>query len=148
MVLQVSDNIISELRVSGPSTEEEINNAERELGVKFPPEYREFLAKYGAAMGPGYEVAGVTREALDPDQPPMWDNVVRATRSLRNSHGKVGNYDDLIVISGDGMDITFYLRTKGDAAGKVLALGPGVEKEVAGSLSEFIARIHSGELNV
>ena len=41
MVLQVSDNIIRELTVSGPSTEEEINNAERELGVRFPPEYRE-----------------------------------------------------------------------------------------------------------
>ena len=75
MVLQVSDNIISELRVSGPSTEEEINNAERELGVKFPPEYREFLAKYGAAMGPGYEVAGLTREIPDPTNRPcgtMW----------------------------------------------------------------------------
>jgi hypothetical protein len=30
MVLQVSDNIISELTISGPSTEEEINNAERD----------------------------------------------------------------------------------------------------------------------
>jgi SMI1-KNR4 cell-wall len=146
MVLQVSDNIISELMVSGPSSEEEITNAERELGVRFPPEYREFLAKYGAARIAGYEIAGLTHQ--DPDQPPMWDSVVRATRSLRDSHGKVGNYDDLIAISGDGMDIIFYLRTKGDAAGKVLALGPGVEKEVAGSLSEFIARIHSGELNV
>jgi hypothetical protein len=42
----------------------------------------------------------------------------------------------------------FSRNSKGDAAGKVRALGPGVEKEVAGSLSEFIARIHSGELNV
>jgi hypothetical protein len=42
----------------------------------------------------------------------------------------------------------FSRNSKGDAAGKVLALGPGVEKGVAGSLSEFIARIHSGEVNV
>jgi hypothetical protein len=30
MVLQVSDNIIRELTISGPPTEEEINNAERD----------------------------------------------------------------------------------------------------------------------
>jgi SMI1-KNR4 cell-wall len=146
MVLQVSDNIISALTVSGPSTEEEINTGERELGVQFPPEYREFLAKYGAARIAGYQIAGLTHQ--DPDQPPLWDSVIQATRSLRDRHGKVGDYDDLIAISGDGMDITFYLRTKGDASGRVLALGPGVEKEVAGTLSEFISRIHSGELNV
>ena len=146
MVLQVSDNIISELKVSGPSTEEQIKTAERQLGVKFPSEYREFLAKYGAARIAGYQIAGLTHQ--DPEQPPMWDSVVQATRSLRDLHGKVGDYDDLIAISGDGMDITFYLRTKGDAAGKVLALGPGVEKEVAGTFSEFISRIYGGELNV
>ena len=146
MVLQVSNNIVSELRVSGPSSEEEITNAERELGARFPPEYREFLAKYGAARIAGYQIAGLTHQ--DPEQPPMWQSVVSATRLLRDSYGKVGIYDDLIAISGDGMDITFYLRTKGDAAGKVLALGPGVEREVASSLSEFIARIHSGELYV
>ena len=146
MVLQVSDNIIRELTVSGPSSEEEIKSAERELGVQFPLEYREFLAKYGAARIAGYQIAGLTHQ--DPEQPPMWDSVVQATRSLRDLHGKVGDYDDLIAISGDGMDITFYLRTKGDAAGKVLALGPGVEKEVAGTFSEFISRIYGGELNV
>src|SRR5215475_7713711 len=142
MALQVSDYIISELTVSGPSTEEEINTAERELGVKFPPEYREFLAKYGAARIAGYQIAGLTHQ--DPDQPPLWDSVVRATRSLRDRHGKIGHYDDLIAISGDGMDITFYLRTKEDTSGRVLALGPGVEKEVASTLSEFIDRIHRG----
>ena len=143
MVLQVSDNVIRELTVSGPSSEEEIKSAERELGVQFPLEYREFLAKYGAARVAGYYIAGLTHQ--DPDQPPMWDSVVRATRTLRDKHGKVGNYDDLIAVSGDGMDITFYLRTKGDASGTVLALGPGVEKEVAGTFSEFISKIHSGE---
>ena len=146
MVLQVGDNIIRELTVSGPSTEEEINTAERELGVRFPPEYREFLAKYGAARIAGYQIAGLTHQ--DSDEPPLWDSVVQATRSLRDRHGKVGDYDDLIAISGDGMDITFYLRTKGDALGRVLALGPGVEKEVACTFSEFIFRIHSGELNI
>jgi hypothetical protein len=146
MVLQVSDNIIRDLTVSGPTSEEEIKSAERELGVQFSPEYREFLAKYGAARIAGYQIAGLTHQ--DPDQPPLWDSVIQATRSLRDRHGKVGDYDDLIAISGDGMDITFYLRTKGDASGTVLALGPGVEKEVAGTFSEFISRIHSGELNV
>ena len=146
MALQVSDNILSELKVSGPSTEEEIKNAERELGVQFPPEYREFLARYGAARIAGYQIAGLTHQ--DPDQPPMWDSVVRVTRSQRDRHGKIGHYDDLIAISGDGMDITFYLRTRADVSGSLLALGPGVEKEVARTLSEFISRIHSGELNV
>src|SRR5262249_53414904 len=92
MVLQVSNNIVSELRVSGPSSEEEITNAERELGARFPPEYREFLAKYGAARIAGYQIAGLTHQ--DPEQPPMWQSVVSATRLLRDSYGKVGIYDD------------------------------------------------------
>jgi hypothetical protein len=151
MVLQVSDNVIRELTVSGPSSEEEIKSAERELGVQFPLEYREFLAKYGAARIAGYQIAGLTHQ--DRDEPPMWVSVVQATRSLRR-HGKIGEYDDddddddLVPLSDDGMDTAFYLRTKGDASGTVLALGPGVEKEVAGTFSEFICRIHSGELNV
>jgi hypothetical protein len=146
MLLQISDSIASDLTASGPSSEEEITNAERELGAQFPPKYREFLAKYGAARIAGYQIAGLTHQ--DPDEPPMWNSVVRATRSLRDSHGKVGHYDDLIAISGDGMDITFYLRTQADVSGTVFALGPGVEKQVAGSLSEFISRIHRGELNL
>src|SRR5215470_16305207 len=97
MLLQVSDSIISELEVSGPSTEEEIKSAEGELGVQFPLEHREFLAKYGAARLAGYHIAGLTHQ--DRDEPPMWDKVVRATQSLRDKHGKVGNYDDLIAIS-------------------------------------------------
>jgi hypothetical protein len=147
MVLQVGDNVIRELTVSGPSSEAEIKSAERELGLQFPAEYREFLANYGAARIAGYQIAGLTHQ--DPDEPPMWVSVVQATRSLRR-HGKIGEYDDddLIPLSGDGMDTTFYLRTKGDASGTVLALGPGVEKEIAGTFSEFISRIHSGELNV
>jgi len=145
VVLQIDDSIICKLTVSGPSSEDEIRNAERELGVNFPPEYREFLTKYGAALGLGYEIAGLTHQ--DPNEPPMWQSVVSATRLLRDGHGKVGAYDDLIVISGDGMDVTFYLRTKGEASGKVLALGPGVEKEVASSISEFISKIGAGELN-
>lgn len=36
MALQISDNVIRELTVSGPSSEEEIKSAERELGVHFP----------------------------------------------------------------------------------------------------------------
>src|SRR5262245_15518095 len=98
MLLQISDSIVSRLTASGPCTEEEIKNAERDLGVQFPPEYREFLAKYGAARIAGYQIAGLTHQ--DPDQPPMWDSVVRATRSLRDRHGKVGHYDDLIAKIG------------------------------------------------
>lgn len=144
MPLKVSPAIISELTVSGPSSEDEIRDAERKLDVIFPAEYREFLAIYGAALGPGYEIAGLTHE--DPEEPPLWDNVVMATRSLRDSSGRIGSYDGLVVISHDGLSVTYYLRTEGDSAGKVLALGPGVEKEVANSFSEFIARVHAGAL--
>lgn len=146
MVLKVSDGIVSQLKVSGPASEQEIMSAERELGVQFPSEYREFLAKFGAALGPGYEIAGLSPQV--PDEESMWDSVVSATRAVRDKHGKIGNYDDLIAISGDGMDVTFYLRAEGNNPGNVIALGPGVEKEIAGSLSEFIARIHVGELNI
>lgn len=145
MVLHIDDGILQELTVSGPSTDEEIRDAERELGVIFPPEYREFLARYGAALMSGYDIAGLSHE--DPNTSPMFDDVVRMTRTLRDRHGKVAGLDNVIPISGDGMDVLFYLETKGEDSGKILALGPSVEKHVANSFSEFIAKIHAGDLN-
>lgn len=46
---------------SGPKTEELILMAERVLGLKFPPTYKEFLKRYGAGSIFGVEIYGITR---------------------------------------------------------------------------------------
>lgn len=136
--------IIAKLEVAGPVDDKHVDSAERHLGVKFPPDYRNFLRNYGAAMGVGFDVAGIAEEI--PGEPPLWVDVVEFTISMRGKEGKIGSYSDLVALSSDGMDITFYLRTDDIHAGEVLALGPGVEEVVARSFNEFLHKISNGDL--
>jgi len=57
---------------------EQIRHAERQLGVAFPAEYREFLANLGWADSITAEIYG-----LGPDVPP-WLDLVRVTLSERS----------------------------------------------------------------
>lgn len=145
MSLRLDDELISSFEASGPSDEREIVDAERVLDLKFPSEYREFLSRFGAVLGKGYEIAGLTHANLD--DLPLWRNVVLDTQILRRSHhGSDPVFSGLVPISSNGMDVTFYLRTAPGWAGSIVALGPGTETEVAANLSEFITKLHAGEL--
>lgn len=136
--------IITTFEVAGPVDDKIIDSAELLLKVKFPQEYRDFLRDYGAAMGAGFDIAGLAEEVTD--EPPLWDDVVEFTRNMRDAVGKVGSYSDLVALSNDGMDITFYLRTDDTHCGEVLALGPGVETLVAKSFNEFLNKLSKGIL--
>jgi len=45
--------------MAGPADARMIADAEGKLRVNFPSDYRTFLATFGAAMGRGYEIAGL-----------------------------------------------------------------------------------------
>lgn len=44
-------------------TEEEIRNAEEKLGIKFAPDYREYLKEIGLACYDGHELTGICKSA-------------------------------------------------------------------------------------
>lgn len=115
----ISRNLISLLgsyEAFGPATQEQIDAAQCQLGLVFPPSYRLFLQTFGAVFGQGFEVAGLTP---DQDEPPMWCDMLSATLMYRR-------YDalpsDSIYISDDGMGLSYFLRCR--------KLGPAQEGEV------------------
>ncbi|MEL7152989.1 MAG: SMI1/KNR4 family protein [Pseudomonadota bacterium] len=116
-----------------------INAAEAELGCVFPKEYRAFLESFGAAWLPGVEISGVV-PTDGCDGPPLWDSVVRfAQQAQRTSNGRISR--EMIPIASDGMEVTFYLSTRGENCRAVQALGPGVN-EWHPSFSDFVANAH------
>lgn len=136
--------ILSSASTAGPASESAIRNAEAELGLRFPAPYRAFLARYGAAMGEGFEIAGLF--VSNGEEPPMWRNVVADTRrSRRAGQGRLD--DQLFPVSDDGLDRTYYLKGDGAQLCPVIAYGPGCDgEEVAGSFEEFVVKRHTGEL--
>ncbi|WP_081910490.1 SMI1/KNR4 family protein [Thermopetrobacter sp. TC1] len=136
-------NIPDYVDVAGPASEDKILVAERELGVKFPSEYREFLKKYGAIAVAPYQIAGIFD--WDETEPSLWDHVVYFTKRKRHT---LGEYlpKNLIYLSHDGMETTFYLDCSPEHAGRVIAMGPEIgERVVAESFGEFLEKILKDE---
>lgn len=67
------------MRAEEVPSEAEIADAEKELGVPFPADYREFLLRYGGGLAGPYPVYGL-RPVEDLD--PFW-SVVEITRRFR-----------------------------------------------------------------
>lgn len=134
--------VLANASTAGSVDDDVIERAERTLGVVFPPSYRFFLKKFGAAFGRGYEVAGLFAHAR-PDRPPMWTDVVKATLRLREaSRGEIpAGY---IAVSGDGGDLTYYIdTTRRDLSGEcpIVALGPGADDLViAPTFASFVVQ--------
>src|SRR5262249_6630333 len=130
---------------SGPATDIEIIDAERELGVRFPLSYRIFMRHFGAAwLNAPYEIAGLSPHRATGPETPQWSHVIDATVSIRRvARGHIP--DAYVLISDDGGDYKFYLDTsRVDERGEspVLALGPGVDgREVAASFLEFVEKV-------
>jgi hypothetical protein len=128
---------------SGPVAESTIANAESELGLRFPPSYRVYLAKFGASLGPGYEIYGLP-PLTDPNRPPQWNDVVRSTLALRPNSLPINS----VAISHDGMELGYFLVcSQADHAfeGPVMEWGPmhNGGKIVADTFMSFIEK-HMG----
>jgi hypothetical protein len=72
------------------STQEEINSAEKELGLKFDTDYIFFLLNYGGSMIKAKEIYGLINSELMGD-----DNIIELTKSYRQN--EEGNIDWLII---------------------------------------------------
>src|SRR6187402_1158578 len=96
--------VLKAMTTAGGISQEKVEAAERDLGVRFPAPYVEFLTQYGAAFGKGFELAGLFDESNE-ERPPMWSSVVLATKQLRRVPGSLAW--SLIFISDDGQDVKF-----------------------------------------
>ena len=135
---------LNTMATPGGASNDKIEMVEKELGVVFPAPYRQFLATYGAGMGTGFELAGISEDSNE-EEPPMWRSVVLATKqSRRILRGAIPN--DFIPVSDDGQGTTFYIDTNSEAA-KIVAYGPGIDGQiVATSFKEFVVKSLRGEL--
>ena len=107
---------------SGPSDTQQIEAAETMLGVVFPPSYRAFLATYGAVLGDGFEIAGLTPP--HGDGPPQWCDMLSSTLALRPHHLP----HDSIFIATNGAGVDYCLscsRTDSLYEGVVFEWGAG-----------------------
>jgi len=126
---------------AGPAAEPLILAAEQSLGAAFPPQYRAFLRRYGAAMGTGFVIYGLT-DAKEGARP-RWIDL----RSVAHYTLPEGLPRKLIPISDNGGDYTYYLttETRGKvAAASVVVYGPGLEGvQVASDFFDFIEKAES-----
>ena len=108
--------------VYGPISEARIRDAERDLGVTFPPSYRNFLLHLGAigdiAGLPGPEPSAVEW---------TWFDVVEQNRSYWTDLHGVRHASPLIYLEPEGGDAWFFLDfSRVDPAGEcpVVIFGP------------------------
>jgi cell wall assembly regulator SMI1 len=140
--IQLLEQLLAGATLAGPATQEAIRHAEATLGVEFPGTYKAFLARSGAALYPGFEIAGVFSQAKNGD-PPLWTDVVTSTIQMRrSSRGLIPK--EYVPISNDGGDYVFYLDTARLGPEKecpVVVLGPGADaRVVASNFVDFLAR--------
>lgn len=133
---ELSD-FFNDCEIAGPASEESIRKAETALGVRFPPSYRQFLARFGAVECDGFFIAGLSNQIEG--EAPFWVDVVTSTNQLRSA----GDFPhQFIAISDDGAELKFFLKTDEHTQNHenpVVALGPSVgEKRVADNFNEFV----------
>jgi|GEM_PF-676616 len=139
------DLLCAKGEVAGPANNADIAQAEAELGVEFPTEYRDIVLQYGAIVAPGVEVYGLIPKSVNND-PPLWQDVVSVTKELRG-WGQTGTEKhELIPISEDGTGVYFYLDTSEAPRTKICAIGPGVDKVFDTDLFSFLSDLAEGGL--
>ncbi len=121
--------------VAGPIPEARIRNAERQLSVTFPDQYRVFIAAHGAFLGSGLELYGLTPE--EDDATGFFRNIVQQTKLLTATpNTKVSQ--SYIAISSDGMGVDFLIDSATREGLRIVAYGVGFDFiEVANTLDEF-----------
>ena len=108
---------------AGPAQADAIEQAEAQLQLFSPTTYRMFLALFGASMGNGFEIHGLSPDPDDEDSTPLWRDVVSSTLDLRPD----GLPENSIEISTDGCEIGYFLEcstTDRDFEGQIIEWGP------------------------
>lgn len=91
--------------IGGPVPLHEIEEAEKELGVKLPEDYKEYLHLYGSGGTPMYQVAGL-RTALF--QPVTEHTFIELTKNLRPQLPKKFQKMIIIAVDYDANPIGFF----------------------------------------
>jgi cell wall assembly regulator SMI1 len=130
--------------VSGPCSLAAIDDAETALNVTFPQQYRDFLTNLGSGLFAGIEVYGLP----DPVQndPPIWQDVVKVTKQLREWGQAGADNPKYIPIAEDGTGVYFFIDTAAAPGTKILAIGPGVEREVSSDLFAFLVDLSEARI--
>lgn len=88
---------IAEMTANPPgASEESILAAEAALGVKFPSDFRHYLAKWGNLGWDGVEICGIVDDNPNAKSP----NVVRETQYVREEGALPENY--VVIVDEDG----------------------------------------------
>lgn len=128
-------NEASSCHVAGPIPEARIRDAEKQLNLTFPDEYRAFISAHGAFLGNGLELYGLTSE--DDDEMGFFCSVVQQTKLLTTTPNTDVN-QSYIAISSDGMGVDFLIDSATREGLLIVAYGAGFDFiEVANSLDEF-----------
>ncbi len=105
-----------------PATDEQIEQAEKELGIKFNADYIDFIKHFGSAY------AGIDIYAFEGNE-----TVISCTRDLRTSHPEIV---DTYVVADDGEGNPIMLNAKGEV---LIYYHNDEESEVlASSLEKYI----------
>ena len=119
-------NGLSDLIVLRSATEEQISDAENQLGLSFANEYKEYLAKFGAILACGIELSGIAKSEHR--------NVVSLTKQEWGLNPKVSH--TMYVIQNIGIDGIIVWQ---DEKGAIYQSRPNTEpNKIASSLSEYI----------
>lgn len=115
-----------------------IDFAEKELGVIFPYQYRDFLSKFGAIVGEGCEIYGLPTENVD--ECPYWQNVVTVTKRLRKLQ-QIGTENHFFIpISSNGENIYYFINTEYFNVTEIWAISNEEKSIVSNNLYEFIIK--------
>ena len=135
-IIQVIEEIGSQIKVytSKPVTKAEIRKAEKELGLSFSTEYKEYVERYGMISFGSHEFTGLGKK--------NHLNVVSATINERNVGD--GFPEDCILLENNGID---GLLTLLDSSGTVYHYYSFKRKKVkiASSLSSFFKNMFDKE---
>lgn len=110
----------------GGASNEQIKEAEEELGLKFSKEYKEFLKEYGAACANGHEFFGLCESKRL--------NIIDATLKAKKKNKSIS--DELYLIEDVGID---KILTWQNADGKLFqSVGKGNPEPLKMHLAEYV----------
>lgn len=125
-IVEIINNLTDLLSLK-PASDTQITDAERQLGVSFAEEYKDYLSVFGAIMADGIELSGIAKAEHR--------NVVSLTKKERKLNPKVPN--TMYAIENTCVDgIIIWQDTKGE----VYQTQPGMEpKKIADSMADYIS---------
>ena len=117
---------LPELLSTGAADSSAIENAEKELGLKFASEYKDYLAEFGSVLADDIEITGIAK--------PKNRNVVVVTKREWDLNSQVEH--NMYVVENLAIDGIIIWQ---DETGNVYETSPNKKaKKVADSLADYI----------